>query len=129
MRTRLATLLATWFGCGYSSFAPGTVGCLGALIPAWLLSRYAQCPVYFWPVAALAITAPAIWAADITARHVGRKDPGLVVIDEVAGQWLTLAGAHTFGWKTAALSLLLFRIFDVWKPAPVRHLEALPGGI
>ncbi len=126
--TRAAELLATWFGCGYSPVGPGTAGALGALIPAWLLSRYAGWPLWVWPLAAVLITLPGIWAAGVTAAQVGKKDPGLVVIDEVAGQWLTLAGAQVFNWKTALAAFLLFRLFDIWKPPPVRQLERLPGG-
>ncbi len=70
-----------------------------------------------------------MWVAGVAAKHVGKKDPGLVVVDEVAGQWLTLAGVQVLGWKSALASFLLFRLFDIWKPAPVRHLEHLPGGI
>ena len=58
----------------------------------------------------------------------GRKDPGHIVIDEVAGQWITLAGATVFNWKSWILGFLLFRLFDIWKPPPVRQLEKLPGG-
>lgn len=138
MKARRAALLATWFGCGYAPIAPGTVGSLGALIPAWALSNFADWPVWIWPVAAVVVTAPGIWAADVTARRAGAKDPSLVVVDEVVGQWMTLAGAHGFktlagihgfNWKTAVAAFLLFRIFDIWKPAPVRQLEALPGGL
>ena len=57
------------------------------------------------------------------------KDPGMVVIDEVIGQWLTLAGVTTFNWKTWLAAFLLFRAFDIWKPPPVRQLEGLPGGL
>jgi phosphatidylglycerophosphatase A len=121
-------LLATWFGCGYAPVGPGTAGSLGALIPAWLLTHSAHWPVYVWPAAALAITIPGIWAAGVTARAVGKKDPSIVVIDEVAGQWLTLAGAGAFGWRSALAAFVLFRAFDIWKPAPVRQLERLPGG-
>ena len=128
MRTRLATLLATWFGCGYSPIAPGTAGSLGAIVPAWFLSHYAGWPLYAWPIAAILISGPGIWAAGVTAKRVGKKDPGLVVVDEVAGQWLTLAGAHVFNWQTALAAFILFRLFDIWKPPPVRQLEALPGG-
>jgi len=128
MMTRAAELLATWFGCGYSPVGPGTAGALGALIPAWLLSRYAGWPVWVWPIAAILITAPGVWAAGVTAARAGKKDPGLVVIDEVAGQWLTLAGAQVFNWKTALAAFVLFRLFDIWKPPPVRQLERLPGG-
>lgn len=127
MRTKTAVLLATWFGCGYSPVAPGTAGALGALIPAWLLTQYAGWPAWIWPIAGALVTFPGIWAAGVTARHTGNKDPGLVVIDEVAGQWLTLAGAP-FNWKTVLLAFVLFRLFDIWKPPPVRQLERLPGG-
>ena len=49
-------------------------------------------------------------------------------MDEVLGQWLTLAGARSLGWPALLAAFLLFRLFDVWKPYPVRRLEALPGG-
>ncbi|MDP9037698.1 MAG: phosphatidylglycerophosphatase A, partial [Acidobacteriota bacterium] len=86
-----------------------------------------------WPLAAgtlaaaVAAVAVGIPAATIAARESGCKDPGFVVIDEVAGQWLALAGIRP-DWKHAVLSLLLFRLFDIWKPGPVRRLEALPEG-
>ncbi len=52
-----------------------------------------------------------------------------MVVDEVVGQWLTLAGARTLNWKSYLAAFLLFRLFDIWKPPPVRQLEALPGGV
>jgi phosphatidylglycerophosphatase A len=128
MKTKAAVLLATWFGCGYVPAAPGTAGALGALIPAWLLTHYAGWPAWVWPLAGVLVAFPGIWAAGVTAKHVGQKDPRLVVVDEVAGQWLTLAGAQVFNWKTVLLAFLLFRLFDIWKPPPVRQLEGLPGG-
>ena len=77
---------------------------------------------------AVLLLAPGIWAADVYARTVGKKDPGEVVVDEVIGQWITLAGAMTLNWKSWLAAFLLFRLFDIWKPPPVRQLEALPGG-
>ncbi len=71
---------------------------------------------------------PAIWAADVTARESGLKDPQIVVIDEVVGQWITLAGAARLNWFSWILALLLFRAFDIWKPPPVRQLEKVKGG-
>lgn len=65
--------------------------------------------------------------ATITARESGRKDPGVVVIDEVAGQWIALIGTH-FDWRHALLALVLFRLIDIVKPFPVRQMEKLPGG-
>jgi phosphatidylglycerophosphatase A len=124
----LARLLATWFYCGYAPVAPGTVGSLAALAMAGLLHRYAGLPGIAFGILALLLAAPAIWSAGVTAREIGMKDPGLVVIDEVVGQWLTLAGATRLNWKSWLAAFLLFRLFDIWKPAPVRQLEQLPEG-
>ncbi len=52
-----------------------------------------------------------------------------MVVDEVVGQWMTLAGATALNWKSWLLALALFRLFDIWKPPPVRQLERLPGGL
>jgi phosphatidylglycerophosphatase A len=71
---------------------------------------------------------PAIWAAGVTARESGLKDPQIVVVDEVVGQWITLAGAARLDWAHWIAALVLFRAFDIWKPPPVRQLEHLPGG-
>ena len=81
-------------------------------------------------VAALALvaTAPSIWAAGVTALAVNKKDPGLIVVDEVVGQWLALAGARSLNLKSWIGAFVLFRLFDIWKPAPVRNLEKFPGG-
>ena len=77
---------------------------------------------------ALVVSAPAIWAAGETARQAGMKDPQFVVVDEVVGQWLALTGARTRNWKAWLAAFVLFRLFDIWKPFPVRQLESLPGG-
>ena len=71
---------------------------------------------------------PSIWASTRTARILNTEDPGMVVIDEVLGQWLTLLGAGTLNWKTFLAAFLLFRLFDIWKPWPIRRLENLPEG-
>jgi phosphatidylglycerophosphatase A len=78
-------------------------------------------------VAAAAATLIGIPAATIVAREAGREDPGFVVIDEVVGQWTALIGVRA-DWRHAVLALVLFRVFDIWKPWPVRRLEELPGG-
>lgn len=124
MKLRVARCLSTWFGFGYAPFAPGTVGAAAAVAIAWFL--------HWGPitnlVAGISIGIVGIWASNLEARSSGRKDPGHIVIDEVAGQWITLAGATAFGWKSWLLGFVLFRIFDIWKPAPVRQLEQLPEG-
>jgi phosphatidylglycerophosphatase A len=78
-------------------------------------------------LAALAATLIGIPAATIVAREAGREDPGFVVVDEVAGQWIALIALRP-DWRHALLGLLLFRLFDIWKPWPVRRLEELPEG-
>ena len=119
-----ARVVATVFGSGYSAVAPGTVGsALGVLL--------------FWPMAAVAwpwqAAASAVLfvvgslAAGRVARRVGRKDPGIVVVDEVVGQWVTLT-ALPFTPVTAGLGFLLFRAMDIVKPWPARDLERVPGG-
>ena len=127
MKTSLASLFATFFGCGRSPFAPGTVGSLAAILIAWPLSRIGFGPVQF-AILTLILLYPAIVSAGIVATSTGRKDPQIVVIDEVLGQWLTLAGATRFNLLTFALAFALFRLFDIWKPPPIRRIEHIPGG-
>jgi phosphatidylglycerophosphatase A len=121
---RLARVIATWFYSGYAPKAPGTAGSLAAIVIAWFL------PIPPWGFAILAalVSIPGIWAADVTARELGVEDPQIVVVDEVAGQWLTLAGATHLSPMTFLVAFVLFRLFDMTKPPPVRQLENLPGG-
>jgi phosphatidylglycerophosphatase A len=127
--TRLARVIATWFGCGLVPVAPGTVGSAAALAIAWLLYKYADFCAMGFAMLGLLLFFPAVWAADVAARAAGSKDPGFVVVDEVVGQWITLAGAVHLNWKSWIAAFLLFRAFDIWKPAPVRQLERLHGGL
>ena len=127
--TRFAILLATWFGAGYSPFAPGTAGSLAALAIAIVLHEYAGFGAWQFLLMAAVLFPPATWAASETARVKNLKDPQIVVVDEVLGQWITLAGARTLNWKSYLAAFALFRLFDIWKPAPVRQLERLPGGL
>jgi phosphatidylglycerophosphatase A len=121
----LARILATWFGCGYFPKGPGTAGSIGALIVAWPMRHQ---PPWFFALLALIALAPAIWSATSTALQVGKKDPQIVVIDEVIGQWIALAGAAIYSPAAWIAAFLLFRTFDIWKPWPVRQLEKLPAG-
>jgi phosphatidylglycerophosphatase A len=128
-RQTLALQLATWFGCGYSRFAPGTAGSLAALAIGILLHEFAGFTGWHFLVLAAVLFVPATWAATITSRVSGLKDPQIVVVDEVLGLWISLAGARTLNWKSYLAAFALFRLFDIWKPPPVRQLEALPGGL
>jgi phosphatidylglycerophosphatase A len=124
----IPTLIATWFGCGFAPIAPGTVASAAALILAYAAHKAAGATSIHFAIAALLLVLPGIWAAERVAAAAGRKDPGLVVVDEVIGQWITLVGATLISWKSLTLAFVLFRILDVWKPAPARKLESLPGG-
>ena len=78
-------------------------------------------------VAALVVTRLGIPASTIVARESAREDPGHVVIDEVAGQLFALI-AIPADWQHAVIALVLFRVFDILKPPPIRQLERLPAG-
>ena len=120
----LAVLLATWFGCGFSPVAPGTAGTLGAVPLYLLVARLGP-----WAVAAAAVllTLVGVAASARVANLRGLKNPQLVCIDEVAGVFVAFSAATpTFGQIAAAV--LLFRVFDIFKPWPARRLERLPGG-
>jgi len=125
----LATLVATACGLGYLPFARGTFGSLGALAVAGLLAHHHGWGRIELAALAAATLVPAVWSADVLAGAMNRKDPSRVVIDEVAGQWIALAGAAARNWKAWLAAFLLFRLFDIWKPFPVRQAEALPGGL
>jgi phosphatidylglycerophosphatase A len=127
--TRLAAVIATWFGCGYAPKAPGTAGSLAAVVLAWVFHRFTGLQWGAFAILAGVLFPIGVWAADVTAKATGLKDPQIVVVDEVVGQWLTLAGAVTLNWKSWLAGFLLFRLFDMWKPFPVRRLEGLPGGL
>jgi len=124
-RNRVAFALATWFGCGYAPFAPGTAGTLGA-IPLYLALRPLGAGVVL--AAALMLTAVGVWAASVVVTETGLKDPQLVVIDEVAGVLFVLA-ASPFTWVATIAAVLLFRLFDQLKPWPAYVAERfLPSG-
>src|SRR5438067_4385729 len=126
MSTRLAILLATWFGCGLSRKAPGSVGSLAALLIGIILREYAGFLWWHYLVLVVIMLPAAVWSATVTAQTVKRKDPQIVVIDEVLGQWIALAGMGAYTPITYIAAFALFRLFDIWKPWPVRQLESLP---
>src|SRR6266851_8193262 len=125
-----ATLVATFFGTGRLKPGPGTWASLATVI-VWALAS-SRIPVAnrTWAtiIAAGAVTLIGIPAATLVARASGLKDPQFIVIDEVAGQLVALI-AVPLAWKTFLAGLILFRIFDILKPPPVRQLERLPEGL
>jgi len=131
-RSSGAFLIATWFGCGYAPIAPGTAGSLAALLIAialhYVLGYGGGHERGTLLLLTVILLGPGIWAASVVARETNKPDPQIVVVDEVIGQRITLAGAATFNWKTWLAAFVLFRLLDMWKPAPARQLENLPGG-
>ncbi len=128
-KNNVARGLATWFGCGLAPWAPGTVGSIGALAPVIAVDRLVPLDGLEIAFCGALLFGPAVWASDVTSRAVGLKDPGLIVVDEVVGQWITLAGATHLNWKSWIAAFVLFRAFDMTKPFPVRRLENLAGGL
>jgi phosphatidylglycerophosphatase A len=130
-KTLWAWLIGTFFGAGLLKPGPGTYGSAAALL-LWYGAAHLLHPSFLslaigTAIAAIAATLIGIPAATIVARESGREDPALVVIDEVAGQLIALIAIRP-DWRHAVLSLLLFRLFDILKPPPVRQLERLPAG-
>jgi phosphatidylglycerophosphatase A len=124
-----ATLVATFFGVGRLKPGPGTWGALATVL-VWALAS-SRIPLASRPlatiIAAAVVTLIGIPAATKVARASGSKDPQFVVVDEVAGQLVTLI-AVPLAWKTFIAGLILFRVFDISKPFPIRRLERLPEG-
>jgi phosphatidylglycerophosphatase A len=141
-KTLWAWAVGTFFGIGLLKPGPGTWGSVAAML-LWMggilylrpsdAHHFNDAGLIFLAYAGITLlmvlfaTAIGNPAATIVARESGREDPGHVVIDEVAGQWLTLAVCRP-DWPHALLALALFRLFDITKPWPIRKLEALPGG-
>ena len=123
-RTRLAFVVATALGAGYSPVAPGTAGSAVALLILWLVPFSRIGLVVFF----VAVTLVGTWAAHVVEAAAGKKDPGIIVIDEVAGMALSVL-LLPLTPRVLLAGFVLFRIFDVVKPFPANRLQALPGGI
>jgi phosphatidylglycerophosphatase A len=150
----LALAIATC-GVGYFPIAPGTMGSLvGVALFVWVRSvvfdlvsnsnlagrhfEDSAYRIYYSVVAielvvALLITLVGTWAATRTESLSGKKDPGKVVIDEVAGQYIALIAlpfaSVTSAWPLLVLAFIFFRFFDIVKPYPARRMESLQGGL
>ena len=124
-----ASLIATFFNIGYGRPGPGTWASVATVLLWVCLARYASPDLRFVLAILIAIivTLIGIPAATRMARSLGQGDPSVVVIDEVAGQMIALIGA-AIDWKSMLAALILFRVFDITKPFPLRRLEHLPEG-
>jgi phosphatidylglycerophosphatase A len=124
---RLAFVVGTWFGCGESKKAPGTVGSLGAVPLHLLLVRL---PLVTHVAIIAAVTLLGTWAAQRIADTLGQKDPQRVVIDEVAGVLIAMAAVRSAPPLAAVGAFVLFRFFDITKLGPVGVAErARPAGV
>ncbi|HEY1866412.1 MAG TPA: phosphatidylglycerophosphatase A [Candidatus Acidoferrales bacterium] len=153
-KPRLAFAVATGLGLGYLPKAPGTWGSLLGVALGWCAlassrwwfhtpmagelpdSALRWATNFAWTECelVLVVSMAGLWAAGQVAAYVGKNDPQIVVVDEVAGQLITylgLATTRTFAvnWKYLLAGLILFRVFDIWKPFPARQAEFLPGGL
>jgi len=119
-----ARVIATAFFSGHSRFAPGTAGSAVGLL---LFVPLSWAPLPAQVGACIALFFVGVFAASHVARRVGLEDPGIVVVDEVLGMWVSIIGLP-FTPAVALLGFLLFRALDVVKPYPADALEHLPRG-
>jgi phosphatidylglycerophosphatase A len=122
MKASWIAYLATWFGAGYAPKMSGTFGSIAAIAPAYFLREYLGAYVLFalsWVCFVIGV-----WATQKYLCEIGdsKADPKEVVIDEVAGLWLTLACLphDMFGYL---LGFLLFRLYDITKPPPIGLID------
>ena len=116
--------LAFGFGSGLSLFAPGTMGTMVAIPFSFLLK---QLPPYLFWVILIALFLIGIYLCGSTARRLGKHDPGGIVWDEMVGYWLTVAFIP-MQWPWLLAAFVLFRLFDIFKPWPIRQSEKLFRG-
>jgi len=121
---RAALVFSSWFGVGRLPKVPGTFGSLAAAPAVWLMWVLGPVIGAIFLVVFLGL---AVRAAGITEQILGQRDPGVIVVDEVAGMLVSLYLLPA-SWGFLVGGFFLFRLFDITKPFPVRHLERIPGG-
>lgn len=114
-----ATWLATWFGFGFARPAPGTWGTLAAIPPGLVLLYLGKIPLLVGIVVVIVL---GLWSAKKFEQMTGEHDSSIIVIDEVAGFWITLLAASLTP-LSVSLAVMLFRLFDILKPWPISWLD------
>ncbi len=117
--------IASLFGAGFLRPAPGTWGSLVALVPGAVVLALAG-PIAVL-IGALLIAGLGWWAVAVELARSDEPDPEWIVVDEAAGQWVSLVGLEGFGWVGVAAAFALFRLFDIAKPGPVGWADRQPG--
>jgi phosphatidylglycerophosphatase A len=119
--------LAFGFGAGLAPKAPGTFGSVVGVVAAWWLL---ELPLVARAVVVLAVIGAGIWICGESARRLGRHDDQRIVLDEIAGVLLTSLAVIEKTVFALALVFVLFRVFDIWKPWPIRDVDhSLQGGL
>ena len=116
---RLILLAATGFGLGRIPVAPGTFGTLAAIPLVWMMGWMNSGTMAFFLVSLILLS---VYVADRAASIMGEKDPGSIVIDEIAGFCVTMTLVPV-GWASIILGFIAFRCFDILKPVPVKYFE------
>jgi phosphatidylglycerophosphatase A len=124
--------IASGFGVGLAPKAAGTFGSLAALVPWWLWLRHL--PLVQYAIVIVVAFALGVWASAWVIRRTRIEDPGVVVWDEFVGQWIALVPFTLLEidaeWIEVAIAFGLFRLFDIWKPWPVRWADRqVHGGL
>jgi phosphatidylglycerophosphatase A len=129
MKKQLSFLVSTGLYIGLVPGAPGTYASLATAAAFYLvLARtHGVVPQIHLSIVCL-ISAAGIFASAETSRQRGDSDPSVVVVDEIAGQLLTYLFVPV-SWTNLVAGFVLFRLFDIWKPPPIRRLERLSGGV
>jgi phosphatidylglycerophosphatase A len=126
---------ASLFFLGFIPGAPGTVGSAATIAGIWYLSRHEQWSAFFspgqplvWWVASFVLVAVSLFFSSHARDTFGKDDPGPVVIDEVAGQFITFFMVP-ISWRTLLIGFVLFRFFDIIKPFPVDDMQQLDDNV
>jgi phosphatidylglycerophosphatase A len=129
MKKRLSLTLASAFYIGFIPGAPGTYASIATTLvffATYCLTHRISPVIHL--ISLCLISLIGVFVSGEASRNAGIEDPSFVVIDEVAGQLLTFLFLPVNAWNLC-LGLMFFRIFDIWKPFPIRKLESLEGGV
>ena len=123
-RKKAYVWLASWFGCGFFKPAPGTWGSFGGLVCGLIIFELIGLVGLY--IGIVVVTLIGLWASHLFDQAMDGHDSKMIVIDEVAGQWIAMAGVAVVAHPSLLaffLSFLVFRFFDILKPWPVSFFD------